>query len=325
MTRAQHDAAETPDEIRREKDVTRTTVPHLRSFDLQGTWTVEVDFAWGPLEGQSDVHQCSLQPDGLFVQLSPASGIGRWSVERNHLAWTCHAILANPDGTPTAVAHVTARATLTPDGQAFEGRGTSKVYGIDGGLLAVNLTALYAARAPGRELAGGDARAHTANGDAAARLGHVALHVTDPEGVARFYRDLLGLRVVRRASNELGGELVALAGRESDENHELVLGTNPQGRHVAFRVGTLEELQWRYAAARAREVDVVLAHYTGVAVSFFVRDPEGSAVEVYTATGEPRIEPPVEVDLGIAPERLRERFATARPETSLQRRRQAAQ
>jgi catechol 2,3-dioxygenase-like lactoylglutathione lyase family enzyme len=38
------------------------------------------------------------------------------------------------------------------------------------------------------------------------RLGHTAMSAGDPARLAEFYRDLLGLRIVRRVSNPLGGD-----------------------------------------------------------------------------------------------------------------------
>ena len=123
-------------------------------------------------------------------------------------------------------------------------------------------------------------------------LGHAALAARDPERLAGFYAELLGWRVVRRTANELGGALVELGGRPEEE-HELVLAGRAEARHLAFRVDSLDELLARHAGCS----DVLLAHCTGVAVSFFLLDPEGNAVELYWATGRGRLPEPVPVDL----------------------------
>jgi len=94
------------------------------------------------------------------------------------------------------------------------------------------------------------------------------------------YRDLLDLQIVRRTSNPLIGDAVLLSGDPADEDHELVLLTNRSAEHIAFRVHTLEQLRVPYALD------------SGIALSFFVRDPEDNAVEVYLARSQPRHDQP---------------------------------
>jgi catechol 2,3-dioxygenase len=118
------------------------------------------------------------------------------------------------------------------------------------------------------------------------RLGHVALAVANPERLEAFYRDLVGLEVVRRQVNEYIGGAVLFSGRPTEEDHELVLLSNPQAAHVAFRVSTRAELAAFYRRALVAEVPMPLAPQDfGAAWSVFVTDPEGNACEVYWATG----------------------------------------
>jgi catechol 2,3-dioxygenase-like lactoylglutathione lyase family enzyme len=124
------------------------------------------------------------------------------------------------------------------------------------------------------------------------RLGHVAVPAARPAELGRFYADVLGLEHVRAVANELGGEMVELAGG-SGEDHELVLLERPEARHVAFRAGTLDELRRVHAACVAAGVPVLFPRDAGHAISFVIRDPEGNAVELYWATGRPRAEQPV--------------------------------
>ena len=70
------------------------------------------------------------------------------------------------------------------------------------------------------------------------RLGHVALAVQSPDRLETFYRDVVGLQVVRRDVNEFTGRTVLLSGSPGEEDHELVLLSNPQAAHIAFRVPT---------------------------------------------------------------------------------------
>ena len=129
-------------------------------------------------------------------------------------------------------------------------------------------------------------------GSTSPRLGHTAIHAREPERVAGFYRDLLDLQVVRQTSNPLAGDAVLLSGDPAREDHELVFLTNPGGEHIAFRVDTLEQLRELYTRAKQRGLQIPYALDSGVAISFFVRDPEDNAVEIYLARSKPRSEIP---------------------------------
>ena len=126
----------------------------------------------------------------------------------------------------------------------------------------------------------------------APRLGHLAINADDPERAAEFYRELLDLQIVREASNPLIGDAVMLSGDPVREDHELVLVTNRSAEHIAFRVETLEHLRTVYARAKRRGLQIPYALHSGVAVGFFVRDPEGNAVEIYLARSDQRTERP---------------------------------
>ena len=118
-------------------------------------------------------------------------------------------------------------------------------------------------------------------------VGHIARAARDPHGLAEFYRDLLDLRIVREVGNRLAGDSVLLSGHPEKEDHELVFITKPESTHTAFRVDSVETLSALYHRARGRGIAVPYALDNGIARSFFVRDPEGNAIEVYLATREP--------------------------------------
>jgi catechol 2,3-dioxygenase-like lactoylglutathione lyase family enzyme len=101
------------------------------------------------------------------------------------------------------------------------------------------------------------------------RLGHVAISVDAPRRVAAFYRDLLGLQIVREASNPLTGDAVLLSGDSVREDHELVLFTNPAAQHIAFRVGTRQQLRELYTRAKQHGLELPYALDSSVAVGFF--------------------------------------------------------
>jgi catechol-2,3-dioxygenase len=66
---------------------------------------------------------------------------------------------------------------------------------------------------------------------------------------------------------------------------ELQLLSNPEGRHVAFKVDSLAELRQLYAEAPQRGARIVMSFDHGPTFSFYVHDPEGHACEVYWETG----------------------------------------
>jgi catechol-2,3-dioxygenase len=134
------------------------------------------------------------------------------------------------------------------------------------------------------------------------RLGHVALAAERPEHLESFYRDLVGLQLVRRAGNELAGRAVLLSGRPAEEDHELVLLGNPQAAHVPFRVASPGALADFYRRAIAAAVPMpVPPQDFGIAHSVFVTDPEGHHCEVYWATGNPPEDTPRPLDLQATP------------------------
>ncbi len=116
------------------------------------------------------------------------------------------------------------------------------------------------------------------------RLGHVALAAKDPKGLARFYQRFLGLQRVGEAITERTGAMVFLS-TEPGGTPELQLMTNPEGGHVAFKVDSLSELRELFAEAPERGARVVMSLDHGSTFSFYVRDPEGNACEVYWETG----------------------------------------
>jgi catechol-2,3-dioxygenase len=127
---------------------------------------------------------------------------------------------------------------------------------------------------------------------AAIRLGHAAISVRDPGRLGDFYQELVGLRIVRRTTSPLIGDSVLLSGDQAREDHELVLLTNPGARHIAFRVNALEQLRAIYERAKRQGLAIEYALDSGIALGFFVRDPEGNAIEIYLAASRPRRDKP---------------------------------
>lgn len=116
------------------------------------------------------------------------------------------------------------------------------------------------------------------------RIGHIGLAAKDPSTLAGFYERFLGLRKVGEAQTEQSGSMVFLSTQPSGPP-DLQMVSNPEGGHVAFRVDSLAELRDLYAEAPRRGAMVVMSLDHGPTLSFYVRDPEGNACEVYWETG----------------------------------------
>jgi len=100
------------------------------------------------------------------------------------------------------------------------------------------------------------------------RLSHMAHVASDPQRLAAFYQDLLGLQIVRQTSNPQVGTAVLLSGDPGIEDHELVFLTNPAAQHVAFRVDSLERLRALYRRAKRQGREIPFALDSGVALGF---------------------------------------------------------
>ncbi len=120
----------------------------------------------------------------------------------------------------------------------------------------------------------------------ARKLGHIVLNVRDAARSREFYTRTLGLRV---AHEDLAQGTVFLSfGRE---HHELALfqmatgeapeATQPGLHHMAWQLGTFEELQAAYRELKAMEVPVESTIEHNVTRSVYFRDPDGNRVELY--------------------------------------------
>ena len=117
------------------------------------------------------------------------------------------------------------------------------------------------------------------------QLGHVSVPAKDPKELAGFYRELLGLEVTMAGSVPGLGDFVFLNERRQAELPLIALHTNPQGRHIALQVESLEGLRTFCADAKARGIPVSMALNHRVSISAYFHDPEGNMVEVFWATG----------------------------------------
>jgi catechol 2,3-dioxygenase-like lactoylglutathione lyase family enzyme len=140
------------------------------------------------------------------------------------------------------------------------------------------------------------------------RVGHVGIQVTDVERSLRWYCDVLGLTLTGRWPMGEAGEMAFL--RFTDDHHNIVLFTHPRPvteenrqagynglQHIALEVADRDEWLKALAELRRKGVKIVqgpLVHgpeggsgpgnaFGGSGSrSFYIEDPDGNRVEIYT-------------------------------------------
>src|SRR5258708_18504337 len=88
----------------------------------------------------------------------------------------------------------------------------------------------------------------TQNGCSNVGIHHVGIHVKHPLLSAQFYRDIVGMQLVvgSPAATPGLGASAFLTSRPGEESHEIALFSQPQFRHVAFKVASLAEFKRLY-------------------------------------------------------------------------------
>ncbi len=123
------------------------------------------------------------------------------------------------------------------------------------------------------------------------RVGHIAMRVPEPERGARFYTETLGFEISGRAD----GIVFLRCGADHHctvfypVNHRSLWDTHipqePGLHHIAFEVGSREELEKASEVLRSRGVAIVAGpgkcEELGVEETLRFLDPEGRCVELY--------------------------------------------
>ena len=117
------------------------------------------------------------------------------------------------------------------------------------------------------------------------KLLHTRYRVHDLEKTVSFYKDVLGLKELRRHTSGRGSQLVFLKAPEGDEEIEICkfdqsgpVVVGPDLTHLAFEVDDLEKFA-REAAAKGYPLSDG-PHSTGNSKIAFVDAPEGYEVEL---------------------------------------------
>jgi catechol 2,3-dioxygenase len=120
----------------------------------------------------------------------------------------------------------------------------------------------------------------------ARKLGHVVLKVRDVQKSKEFYTRALGLKVAYE-QKEWGAVFLSVG----EQHHDLALfqlatgetpaATQPGLHHMAWQLGSFEELQAAYRELRdlGITVEATIAH--NVTRSIYFNDPDGNRVELY--------------------------------------------
>ena len=120
----------------------------------------------------------------------------------------------------------------------------------------------------------------------ARRLLHTRYRVNDLQATIDFYKNVIGLKEVRRHKSPRGSELVFLKAPESEELIELChfpesgpVQVQPDLTHLAFEVDSLEEFGRHLASLGYRYSDGPHVRENGSGFAF-VDAPEGYEVEM---------------------------------------------
>lgn len=119
---------------------------------------------------------------------------------------------------------------------------------------------------------------------------HFGFYVRDIERMARFYKGPMGFFETDRG--QLGPVQLVFLSRDPREHHQIVLASGrPEGpgfnliNQISFRVPDLATLRaLRTAVAAEPDVSDLVCVTHGNAISIYLRDPEGTRLEVFLDT-----------------------------------------
>lgn len=124
------------------------------------------------------------------------------------------------------------------------------------------------------------------------RIGHTVLNVTDVATAVEFYRDKLGMEVVRWT--ERPGAFMSFGRQHHDiglfsaRNNERVSRGAPGLSHIALVIeGGIEELKETFDELSGRGVEFIEMIDYGYTRSMYCNDPDGNRIEIYCELLEP--------------------------------------
>jgi len=111
---------------------------------------------------------------------------------------------------------------------------------------------------------------------------HVGLAAKNPAKLATFYRDVMGMKIIRQSPADAPyGATAFLARHPEAEDHDVVFSSNDSLVHTAFRVASLGNLLAFYRQIREQGVPIKYSLNHATEFSFYFEDPEGHLIEIY--------------------------------------------
>jgi catechol 2,3-dioxygenase-like lactoylglutathione lyase family enzyme len=121
-----------------------------------------------------------------------------------------------------------------------------------------------------------------------AKLAHLVIQSHDPRGLAKWYAELLGAKIVFESPvinlitydeehHRIG--FAALPPAEETVTHRVA--GQPGMSHVAFGYASIRDLLECYEAATKRGEEPVVSIHHGMTMSFYWKDPDGNNIETF--------------------------------------------
>lgn len=120
------------------------------------------------------------------------------------------------------------------------------------------------------------------------RVGHVVLHVSDVSAAVDFYRDAMGMEVVRHDA-ERGMAFMSFGTQHHDIGLFKVRGEETKGNlglgHIAFVIdGGVKELEELHARLVSHGAEIRSLTDHGMTKSVYFSDPDGNRLEIFCDT-----------------------------------------
>ncbi len=118
------------------------------------------------------------------------------------------------------------------------------------------------------------------------RVGHVGIKMRDLEGAKRFYRDILGMKII----GEIKGFAVFFGFQEYPTDIAVVkVGDDAESpyknqvglSHIALLTDSFATVKAMYQQLKAHNVTILRAVDHGLSKSVYCLDPEGNELEIY--------------------------------------------
>ena len=133
------------------------------------------------------------------------------------------------------------------------------------------------------------------------KTGHIGLNVTDLEHSQEFYRDILGFELIGESREPgrlyaflgLNGEIILTLWQQSTGRFGVEL---PGLHHLSFQVESMDQVREAESKLHARNARIfnqgIVAHSEGAhSGGIFFEDPDGTRLEIFSATGAEKHEP----------------------------------